>query len=75
MKSLPHRISVKHVFWVSFVVFLVLNSVENLLHYSIGRTPQESRLAFIPPNGIDLFRIVAIMVLFGSIQAYLTSHI
>lgn len=75
MKSASTRISVTHVFWVSFLVFLVLNSVENLLHYSIGRTPSEARIALITPSWIDLLRIIAIMALFGSFQAYLTTHI
>lgn len=69
--------SARRIFWVSFLMFSVLNLVENLIHYNIGRDADRESLA-IPvvhmPSGYDIARIVSIMVVFGVLQALGTCY-
>lgn len=64
------------VFWVSFVVFAILNTVENLIHYSIGRDSDRRTLSirFQAPSVSDVFRILGVMVVFAILQAALTCY-
>lgn len=73
LKSL--KVSQK-VFWVSFLVFAVLNTVENLIHYSIGRDHDRNSLSIEVqrPSGYDLTRIIGVMIVFGLLQAGLTCY-
>lgn len=67
---------VSRVFWVSFIVFAILNTVENMIHYSIGRDNDRSSLAIKVqlPSMHDLARIVIVMVIFALLQAVLTCY-
>ena len=71
---MPHSL-----FWVSSGIFVVLNLVENLLHYSLGRhsdTPEHAtRTAFVWPTGADWVKIVVIMTVFAVLQGGLTCWI
>jgi hypothetical protein len=62
----------KHLFLVSFVVFLILNLVENIFHYSIGRDRNEPKLKFEWPDRRDFIRILVVMLIFGLLQAGFT---
>jgi hypothetical protein len=66
-----------HIFIASVLVFVALNTVENLLHYNIGRTSnQEDHLfEFTPPTRNDLFRIIIIMMVFAILQGVCTTLI
>lgn len=62
---------------ISFIVFLCLNLVENLLHYNIGRytTDTEKFIVFSNPPNKDWGKIVIIMVIFGLLQGVLTYYL
>lgn len=64
------------VFWVSFIVFVVLNAVENLIHYSIGRDSDRHTLTirFQVPSASDMLRIIGVMAIFALLQAVLTCY-
>lgn len=64
------------IFWVSFLVFAVLNTVENLIHYSIGRDENRNSLSIAVqrPSSYDIFRIVGVMIVFAVMQAALTCY-
>lgn len=64
----------KHLFLVSFVVFLILNLVENILHYSIGRDREKPQLRFEWPDKRDFIRILIVMFIFGLLQAGATCY-
>lgn len=61
------------IFIASISAFLILNSIENVLHYNIGRTSGEDEI-FIPsvPTKKDCMRIFCIMMLFALLQGLLT---
>jgi len=65
------KLSENKIFWVSFFVFTVLNMVENVIHYNIGRDTHRDSMAILlhMPSGYDIARIVCIMTLFGILQA------
>lgn len=54
----------------SFIVFIILNFIENLIHYSIGRNSNENNIQFSRPTTIDWIRIIIIMIIFGFLQGF-----
>jgi len=63
-----------HIFIISFSVFLVLNLVENLIHYSIGRMKERNSYSIEVkiPSAHDMFKIIIIMLGFAILQGLLT---
>lgn len=61
-----------HVFIASFIVFIILNTFENVIHYSIGRTTDEKSLTIKKPTKNDWIRIILIMIIFAVLQAVFT---
>ena len=64
-------------FLSSFIVFIILNTVENLIHYNIGRisNDKEEDIKFYYPDKRDLYRIIIIMLIFAILQATLSGFI
>lgn len=64
----------KRLFWISFAVFLSINLIENLLHYTIGRESDKEtyHIGIEPPTKIDWAKIIIIMAIFASLQGALT---
>lgn len=60
------------IFLASVVTFLVLNTVENVIHYSIGRTSETEENTIIMPTKKDWIRIVITMILFSILQGFFT---
>lgn len=61
-----------HVFVSSFIAFCFLNIIENLIHYSIGRTSNHATIEYKAPTKIDWIRIIIIMILFAVLQGVFT---
>ena len=59
-------------------VFIVLNIIENFIHFSIGRNIQNkddaSKLTLEMPTKEDVFKIVVIMLIFAFLQGLLTCY-
>jgi hypothetical protein len=76
-----------HIFVFSFLVFIVLNIIENVIHYNIGKF-HDGRASPINRNGVgtvagfhftnpshtDWVRIVVIMFIFAVLQGVFTSY-
>ena len=56
---------------ISFLVFIFLNLIENLIHYNIGilRNKKLDNPLVLPTN-IDWIRIITIMVIFACLQGF-----
>ena len=68
-----------HVFAFSFCIFIVLNVIENVIHYNIGRFHNGnngvmSGYHFTNPSRNDWVRIILIMIVFAILQGAFTSH-
>jgi hypothetical protein len=77
-----------HIFVFSFLVFVVLNVIENVIHYNIGKYHENSKKThpeknndtevagfhFTNPSGTDWIRIVVIMLIFAILQGFFTSY-
>jgi len=61
-----------HIFVISTLVFVVLNVIENLIHYNIGRHHDDLSLSFVAPSQTDWLRIIAIMIVFAILQGIFT---
>ena len=56
------------------VVFGILNLVENLIHYNIGRSYSEhnGKFVFYFPDIHEFIKIIGVMIIFGIAQGYIT---
>jgi len=61
-----------HIFVVSFLVFVVLNVVENYVHYNIGRHRETESIQLSAPSKKDWIRILAVMTVFAFLQGGFT---
>lgn len=70
--KLYYAILPRPLFIISFIVFILLNTVENIIHYSIGRESDKEKLVIQAPTKTDWYRIIIIMFVFAILQALLT---
>jgi hypothetical protein len=77
-----------HIFVFSFLVFIVLNVIENVIHYNIGKYHDSAASSstgnsngksvagfhFSNPSETDWVRIVVIMIIFAVLQGFFTSY-
>ena len=74
-----------HIFAFSFLVFIVLNIIENVIHYNIGKfhdinsPPINGKgnvagFHFTNPSHTDWARIVVIMFIFAVLQGFFTTY-
>jgi len=62
-----------HIFVISFLVYAVINMVENYIHYNIGRNQEKGlQIVFSSPSTLDWTKIVVVMVVFALLQGILT---
>ena len=74
-----------HIFTFSFLVFIVLNIIENVIHYNIGKYHDANSngsvkgngsvagFHFTNPSNNDWVRIIVIMFIFAILQGFFTS--
>lgn len=75
-----------HIFAFSFIVFIVLNLIENVIHYNIGKYHNNGEAGskadgksvagfhFTNPSETDWVRIVIIMFIFAVLQGFFTTY-
>ena len=61
-----------HLVIVSFLVFIVLNIIENYIHYNNGRNHDHQFAEFSIPSTSDCTKMIIIMLCFGILQASFT---
>jgi len=68
-------IFIKHhlIFIISFLVFIFLNIIENMLHFTNGRKENNKIFQFTSLKKRDLIKIVIIMVIFALLQGGITA--
>jgi hypothetical protein len=71
--KLYHQKNTFHLFIISFIVFAVLNIIENVIHYNIGKTSNKE-FEFSNPTRIDWKKIIITMVIFALLQGFLTMY-
>ena len=62
---------------ISMIVFLFLNTIENIIHFSIGRNIDDKDKPSIKieiPHTYDIIKIIFIMGIFSVLQALLTYY-
>ena len=62
---------------ISAIVFLFLNTIENIIHFSIGRNIDAKNTANIKieiPEIYDIIKIIFIMCVFSILQALFTYY-
>ena len=62
-----------HIIVISFVVYLFVNLVENLIHYNIGKFSNKET-KFDLPSKKDWIKIILVMLIFALIQGLLTYY-
>jgi hypothetical protein len=71
--KLYHQKNTFHLFIISFIVFAVLNVIENVIHYNIGKT-SNAEFEFSNPTLIDWKKIIFTMIIFALLQGFLTMY-
>lgn len=65
-----------HLFIASSVAFIILNTVENLIHFNIGRgiryKDDVGQVAFEWPTWSDAVKITLVMLVFAALQGAMT---
>jgi hypothetical protein len=62
-----------HIFVISFLVYAVINMVENYIHYNIGKHQEKGlQIEFSSPSALDWTKIALVMVVFALLQGILT---
>jgi hypothetical protein len=64
----------KTIFVAGFFAFIILNFIENIIHYSLGRSHQKTFTVKLPSNG-DFLKLTLIMFVFAILQGFLTELI
>jgi hypothetical protein len=68
-----HRLLPSKIFMASFIAFIILNIIENYIHYNIGRNrDKEEFISLSTPSKKDWIKIVVIMIIFAILQATFT---
>lgn len=69
------------IFVFSFLIFIVLNIIENVIHYNIGKFHDVANgntgvggVHFTNPTNKDWVRIIVIMLIFAILQGIFTSY-
>jgi len=71
--KLYHQKNTFHLFIISFIVFAILNIIENVIHYNIGKTSNKE-FEFSNPTIIDWKKIIVTMIIFALLQGFLTMY-
>ncbi len=68
-----HRLLPSKIFMASFVAFIILNIIENYIHYNIGRNREkEEFISLSMPTRKDWIKIIIIMIVFAILQGAFT---
>ncbi len=68
-----HRRLPSNIFIASFVAFIILNIIENYIHYNIGRNREkEEFISLSMPTKKDWIKIIIIMIVFAILQGAFT---
>jgi len=72
--GMPTTATNRHVFFISFTIFVVLNTIENLIHYSIGREKDRNSYSvkIQSPSAHDWIKIIGVMTVFAVLQGLFT---
>lgn len=65
----------KHIFIISTLVYVIINLIENTIHYNIGRNFDIKHfhdIVYVPPSSLDFVRIVSVMAVFAILQGIFT---
>jgi hypothetical protein len=63
-----------HIVIISFIVFIILNIIENYIHYNIGRNRNVEGIKLSNPSFKDWIKIIITMIIFGILQGSLTAY-
>lgn len=62
-----------HLFIISFLIYAIINMIENYIHYNIGKHNESTyNIKFSNPSALDWSKIVVIMFVFALLQGILT---
>jgi hypothetical protein len=61
---------------ISFLVFMFINLIENIIYYNIGKYSNSTEFIVITnPPYKDWIKIIIIMIIFGLLQGFLTYYL
>lgn len=62
-----------HIIFISFAVYIFVNTFENYIHYNIGRHHDNAyKIQLSSPSKKDWIKIIFIMIVFALVQGVMT---
>ena len=61
-----------HIFLISFLIFIFLNLIENVVHYNIGHHPEADLIKLSSPTPNEWVKIIVVMFVFAFLQGMFT---
>ena len=63
-----------YIFLISGISFLILNLIEDLIQFNIGRNRQHYKPKIYLPEKTEWFYVIIVMVIFGILQGLITYY-
>jgi hypothetical protein len=70
-----HKKDAFHIFLISFIAFGILNIIENIIHYNIGKMSDSNIFYMTNPSKEDWKKIIITMFIFALLQGALTLYL
>ncbi len=68
-----HQKLPSHIFIASFISFIILNFIENLIHYNAGKHHDSKEIIYLElPSKKEMIKIIIIMLIFAALQGTFT---
>jgi|688.fasta_scaffold1053812_2 hypothetical protein len=61
-----------HIFLISFIIFISLNLIENVIHFNIGHNSEADSIKLYLPTTDEWVKIIAVMFIFAFLQGMFT---
>jgi hypothetical protein len=61
-----------HIFLISFLIFIGLNLIENVIHFNIGHHPEAVLIKLSSPTPNEWVKIIVVMFVFAFLQGMFT---
>lgn len=63
-----------YIFFISAVSFFILNLIENLIHFNIGRNRDLDNITIYLPEKSEWFYVISVLVTFPFLQGLVTYY-
>ena len=63
-----------YIFLISGISFFILNLIEDLIQFNIGRNRQDTKTKVYLPEKVEWFYVIIVMIIFAILQGLITYY-